>query len=712
MILFFINDQYDIFEYFLKIGADPNVKYKGNPINTGNKYYEYILENDTPLFLYATERLYRLSKNYNRNRDINNIDIVKEEKKISEIMDMLLEKGVDPYISDKYSRVSLEIVMNMDPFPHKDDYKKYWIKELIDYAKNASQLVRYFVYLLKNFKKIIYYKDIFTFFLNKGGIQIIQECYNQNILILKGLMDSFNGNLKDNVATLEVMEFLIANGASVDEMDSNGYTLLHKLLESHKIKKAMWLLQHGANPNLLRPDGKTPINYALETEDNDSVKILFGKYRMEENDPDNDKNSIILNYNIITKIDMSLTEKDILLIAASKRYNSDIIGLLMEAGADTKVVDEYEHSALDTAAYYGNSLVCQALLDNDFDANTQTSTSEETSLFVAVKNENENDNADIILQILIQNGCDPDLPDVNGNTPLIVAASKKPEDKTDTDKEIVELLIEYEANIEHKNLNHKSAFDLATKDIKPIIKKALKTMENRRNGRFDSSRIKVDENREVIMKREVTDLFEGTETLLPDYLMLDPNNKVLIIDKITLGINAKSFLNQYYSTSEVFTDIDNRRNSRKNRYDNKYYECKRVQRHWPSRDDIEWTTSAMLNLRNVGAPGGLVDFDNFFALLNSPHRLFELREIRQIPAIAGLQMLHHNRDASSSEHCQGGTVFRYYNIMKIEDESDRSPNKSKTKLIRTASSKYKTRGTSPSGSSRGGKKTRRRRQKV
>ncbi len=31
-------------------------------------------------------------------------------------MDMLLEKGVDPYISDKYSRVSLEIVMNMDPF--------------------------------------------------------------------------------------------------------------------------------------------------------------------------------------------------------------------------------------------------------------------------------------------------------------------------------------------------------------------------------------------------------------------------------------------------------------------------------------------------------------------------------------------------------------------------------------------------------------------
>ena len=33
IILFFINDQYDIFEYFLKIGADPNVKYKGKPIN-------------------------------------------------------------------------------------------------------------------------------------------------------------------------------------------------------------------------------------------------------------------------------------------------------------------------------------------------------------------------------------------------------------------------------------------------------------------------------------------------------------------------------------------------------------------------------------------------------------------------------------------------------------------------------------------------------
>jgi ankyrin repeat protein len=694
IILFFINDQYDIFEYFLKIGADPNVKYKGKPINTGNKYYEYILENDTPLFLYATERLYRLSKNYNRNRDINNIDIVKEEEqKISEIMDMLLEKGVDPYISDKYSRVSLEIVMNMDPFPYKDDYKKYWIKELINYTKNATQLVRYFVYLLKNFKRFIDYKDIFTFFLNKGGIQIIQECYNQDILILKGLMDSFDGYLKDNVATLEVMEFLIANGASVDEIDKNGRSLLQYLLINKNYKKARWLVQHGANPNIQSDSldkNVLLIEYFIIEQDEKSIMFLLDLVdwnQMVDKD-------IFNALPPLKKLDSIILAKNIW--HASAFPNENIVTYFITAGAKLDYVYE-NFTVLSNAAYYGNTLVLKVLLENGFDINTKNSVGD-TALHIAARNTNGNQNADVILQILIQEGADINSRNKEGDTPLHWAAnphnkkSFNPENYK-MNEQLASLLIEYEADPTIKNKKNKTAlFYAKTDSMTAIINAGLDTIKKRQTYNFDLSEIEIDNTRLLY------DSIMGDETPIKDYLQFDPNNKVLIIGNFILGINAEAFLEQYKDSQ--------------NRYEHKFYECKNVLSRWPKKSDIEWTTGTMFNLIKIGPYGGFIDFDIFFGILNSKDRLFELRKIKEIPAIAGLQMLHHEPQASSSEHCQGGAINDYYEVRKVQyNKRLSSPTKSPTPTEKTASPTSPTSQQSKRGR-RGGKKTRRRRHKV
>ena len=663
MIFIFLTGQFDIFKHFLKKGADPNVIYQGD-------------KNNSSLLFIISERLLVLSRQ--------GVNAYKEALHVSEIMDLLLENGADPNIANIDGEVPLTNIIDMHYFQGNKEYRKYWIEKLVDITQTLEQLVKPFFYLLKTHTNGHYSEYYIEYFLKKGGPDLIGKCYEEGILVLTTIMNSFDGTLTKNKKSLEIMKLLIDYGANVDEMDSTGYTLLQILLDSRQLRKATWLLQNGADPNLLRPDGKTPIMYAVEEDNLDFVEILLGKYNLKENDPD----IAILSADIINKIDMARTEKELLWTAAESKNNSEIVRLLMEAGADQEYESSDGFSVLDIAVHYGNSLVCTALLENGFNVNKQNSIDNETAIFIATQNHYNNNNADILLQILIQNGGDPDLPNNKGNTPLILVASKEPADKKATDKEIVKLLIEYEANIEHRNIDGKSALDLATDDIKPIIKTAMKSIKNRKTDRFDSSRIKVDENREVM------DPFEGTETLLKDYLMIDPNNKVLIIGNFTLGINSEAFLEQF--------------KKREYRYNNKYYECKSVQRHWPSRDDINWTTGAMLNLRAVGGPGGLVDFDIFIGLLNSPHRLFELREIRQIPAITGLQMLHHAPGASSSEHCQGGTVYKYYNILKIGDDSDRSPTKSKSKRIRTVSSKYKKRSPSPSGSSRGGKKTRRR----
>lgn len=662
MIIIFLDNEFDIFKYFLKKGADPNVIYKGNT-------------NNDSLFFIISQRLSVLSKH--------GVNSFERGVNVSKIMDIMLENGADPNVANISGEMPLTQIIDMHYFQGNKEYRKYWIEKLVDSTQTVDQLVKPFLYLLKAHATKHNSGYYVEYFLKKGGRDLITKCYSENILVLSNIMNSFDGALTQNKKSLEVMKPLIDYGANVDELNIAGYTLLQRLLDTQQLRKAMWLLQHGADPNLPRPDGKTPIMYAVETENLDCVELLLDQFPFAENDPD----TAILSADIIHKIDMSRTDKNILLVAAEKNNNSDIVELLMNAGVDLEYEDSHEMSALDIAVYYGNSLVCETLLQNGFHANKQSSIHKETALFIAAQNNNDNDNADILLQILMRYGGDPDLPNSDGDTPLIVAASKKSEDKTATDKEIVKLLIEYEVDIEHKNNTGKSALDVATKDIKPTIKKAMKTMENRRNDIFDSSRIEVDENREVI------DPIEGTQTLIKEYLNLDPNNKVLIIGNFTLGINSEVYLEQF--------------KKRTYRYDNKYYECNNVQDRWPSRDDIKWSRGTLLNLRAIGAPGGFVDFDIFIALLNSKDKLFELRVLEQIRATTGLQMIHHGQNASSSVHCQEGTDGIYHKILKIGEGNGRSPTESKTKRVRTVSSKYKTRETLL-----GGKKTRRRRQKV
>lgn len=664
MIFIFLTGQFDIFKHFLKKGADPNVIYQGD-------------KNNSSLLFIISERLLVLSRQ--------GVNAYKEALHVSEIMDLLLENGADPNIANIDGEVPLTNIIDMHYFQGNKEYRKYWIEKLVDITQTLEQLVKPFFYLLKTHTNGHYSEYYIEYFLKKGGPDLIGKCYEEGILVLTTIMNSFNGTLTKNKKSLEIMKLLIDYGANVDEMDSTGYTLLQILLDSRQLRKAMWLLQNGADPNLLRPDGKTPIMYAVEEDNLDFVEILLGKYNLKENDPD----IAILSADIINKIDMARTEKDLLWTAAEGRNNSEIVGLLMEAGADQEYESSDGFSVLDIAVHYGNSLVCTALLENGFNVNKQNSIDNETAIFIATQNHYNNNNADILLQILIQNGGDPDLPNNKGNTPLILVASKEPADKKATDKEIVKLLIEYEANIEHRNIDGKSALDLATDDIKPIIKTAMKSIKNRKMYKFKLSEIDIDDNRLVF------DTIMRDETPIKDYLKLDPNNKVLIIGNFTLGIDSEAFLEQYKVSN--------------NRYEHKFYECNTVLSRWPKRSDIKWTTGAMFNLIKIGPHGGFIDFDIFFGILNSKDRLFELRKIKEMPAITGLQMLHHEPQASSSEHCQGDAINDYYEVRKVQYDNNKRlsiPTKSTTSPEKTASptSAQSKRGRT----SRGGKKTRRR----
>jgi Arf-GAP with coiled-coil, ANK repeat and PH domain-containing protein len=65
--------------------------------------------------------------------------------------------------------------------------------------------------------------------------------------------------------SLMTSEFLILNGANLNACDNNGYTPLHLAIEMGNTSLAYLLLKHKAKYNVSTIDGKTPIDFAVQT---------------------------------------------------------------------------------------------------------------------------------------------------------------------------------------------------------------------------------------------------------------------------------------------------------------------------------------------------------------------------------------------------------------------------------------------------------------
>jgi ankyrin repeat protein len=70
-----------------------------------------------------------------------------------------------------------------------------------------------------------------------------------------------------------IAEALLARGADVNA-GANGLTPLHGAVMFDQPEMARWLLEHGANPNLLSYENKTPLKLAVEGEKGPIAAIL------------------------------------------------------------------------------------------------------------------------------------------------------------------------------------------------------------------------------------------------------------------------------------------------------------------------------------------------------------------------------------------------------------------------------------------------------
>jgi len=139
------------------------------------------------------------------------------------------------------------------------------------------------------------------------------------------------------------------------------------------------------------------------------------------------------------------------LFLATLHGNAEAVRLLIDHGADVHA-ETVDGAILVKAAIEGHLEIVEKLLDAGADVNAMGSVgaNELTSIFAATIADDEE-----IVELLIAHGADIDLPAIEGDTPLSIAAGSFPNFET------VSLLLENGANIDHQNDSGETALHRA-----------------------------------------------------------------------------------------------------------------------------------------------------------------------------------------------------------------------------------------------------------
>ncbi|EDP7928050.1 hypothetical protein F6148_08045, partial [Campylobacter jejuni] len=152
----------------------------------------------------------------------------------------------------------------------------------------------------------------------------------------------------------KILELLIRFGARIDE----GYeSAIFYALESYE--NTNFLIQNGANVNQTNAFGKTPLFYAIEFNRLDIIKLLLDNGANVNQKYINNNEKLALSANIgsntpyfITFCALEHTSKNVLMHAAAYG-NVEILKLLISKGANFNTVDDLGFNALDFALSAG-----------------------------------------------------------------------------------------------------------------------------------------------------------------------------------------------------------------------------------------------------------------------------------------------------------------------------------------------------------------------
>ncbi|XP_066977971.1 ankyrin repeat domain-containing protein 29-like isoform X3 [Macrobrachium rosenbergii] len=173
-----------------------------------------------------------------------------------------------------------------------------------------------------------------------------------------------------------MVNFLVAEGSTVSRASASGYTALYHMAEHGNKEVVDMLLGRGANVDAAIYNGYTPILIATEKGFSSIVKALLDKGA----NPNAESlktgffplyfaakmgNVVMVNLLLKAKADVNYQtlNGETALIAATAWDRETIVNILLGASADPNIVDNLKTGALHRAAYYGYVPILKKLVE-------------------------------------------------------------------------------------------------------------------------------------------------------------------------------------------------------------------------------------------------------------------------------------------------------------------------------------------------------------
>lgn len=266
-------------------------------------------------------------------------------------------------------------------------------------------------------------KNIFSLMLM--GFLIPSTFYSQDLMQVVELND------------IPTVMRLVENGADINQTDRMGFTPLHVAAWNGYVELTEYLLQKGANPNVLSQSGNTPLKFA-----NPAITKLLLRYGAFTNNtappvPE-------LRYTPNVYIESSSPRPRVInrvvsnFIAGSsypeKSYNI-LKKLSLEESLQVHNWDKNGNNSLHRAAQAGNLERVKLLIKSGIDPNSRNNNGDTPLRFAA-----ENGHLEVIKYLVEQEGVDINARNNSGTSPLMVAS-------LNNDPKIVNYLTHFGANV-------------------------------------------------------------------------------------------------------------------------------------------------------------------------------------------------------------------------------------------------------------------------
>jgi len=261
----------------------------------------------------------------------------------------------------------------------------------------------------------------------------------------------------------DVEKILKGNIKHINDQDDDGNTPLANAVVQEQIDVVKLLLDHGADPNISNKNGDTPLGYAASR--NGTNGTLLCEWLLA-------KGAIV---NPTNKTEYRITPLD----WAISSDNTELVKILLDAGASVKAKNDNGDTPLDAAADRGDLEIAQMLIAHGADVNAKI-TGGTTPLMKAAGNGHVD-----IIKLLLDHGADVNFKRSDGLTALVDAAGAGAEHHG---KECVELLLDKGADIKATDGNGetvliKAAYYGNTDVVVLLIAKGADVNAKSKNGK-------------------------------------------------------------------------------------------------------------------------------------------------------------------------------------------------------------------------------------